>query len=246
MTHFLFFFFVSTNLFAQNYKQFAIQNQKVYADVFQNLYIQQKHSLIKLDTTGTMLYSYTNSFLGNIHSVDVSNPFKIIAFHNETNHVVFLSNTLVPLGNPISLDNLGYVSVKIICTAETEGFWIYDDIKMQQILINNQLNPIFQGTVLLLENPTNILAKNNSIYIGSKNNGIYEFDYSGNLKQFVPIKELNYFQLLNDKIVYATTNKIFIESKEIVTFDKEIQNFTLLKNSIICSFPDSIVFVYLY
>ncbi len=239
----LFFILWSSAMVAQPLNFITKPHDRMYADIFQNLYIQRAQTLVKCDTTGKELKQYANFMLGNITSVDVSNPLKILVFYAETNYLLTLTNDLISQSNPISLDEAGFVAVKAGCSAEKYGFWIYDGQKKQLLLLDHKLRPLYFGTIVSIENITNMLADNNTVYIGSVNKGIYEFDQTGKFRQFHPFEQLKYFMVYQSKLFVANGNQILCEQKEVLSLNKPVEHFAIIKQGIYISAGDSI-FIY--
>lgn len=64
-------------------------------DPLGNIYIvDESERISKFDTTGQLMYNVVNNQLGEIHSIDVGNPFKILAFYRDQQHLVLFDNTL--------------------------------------------------------------------------------------------------------------------------------------------------------
>lgn len=226
----------------QPVKTIPFKNQKIYSDIFQNIYVQNFAQLYKLDTTGKILNSYSNIGLGNILTVDVSNPLQILVFHNLYNRLQLLSSNLSPLSPPINLDDLGFSDVKAVCNSEQGGFWIYDNIKKQPVLINSKLEVVYYGTKVPVLNFFKMLEFNRKLYIGGTNIGLWEFDHKGNFLQFYTVEDLIDFFIYNQSIIFVS-NKYLKKDKEVIfNFNETPESIAILKNHLVISNKDTLYF----
>src|ERR1700739_3471195 len=95
---FYIFIFITSSCFAQN-KFNLVATIDVQADFFttdnqSNIYIVKGNELTKYNTSGKLLYKYSNKNLGNIDFVDASNMLRLLVFYKNFLQVVFLDNTL--------------------------------------------------------------------------------------------------------------------------------------------------------
>lgn len=64
--------------------------------------------LEKYDASGSLYKTYSNKTLGKIHSIDASNPLKLVLFYKEASQIVFLDNNLSLISTtPSSLEKIG-------------------------------------------------------------------------------------------------------------------------------------------
>jgi|YNPMSStandDraft_1061717.scaffolds.fasta_scaffold01113_10 hypothetical protein len=228
--------------FEQPKKTIVFKNQKIYSDIFQNIYIQQNAKLYKIDTSGNILCSYSNINLGNINTIDVSNPLQILVYYNLYNSVQLLSNNLTPISQPINLDEIGFVNVNAICNSEQGGFWIYDGIKKQPVLINHKLETVYFGSQIPINNIIKMIEFNGKLYIGSYNNGLWILDNKGNFSKFQAVENFFDFFIHNQQIMIVTNEHIKINDNIIFNFDKKPTSIAMLKKCLIISFNDTLYF----
>ncbi|MCX7861701.1 MAG: hypothetical protein N2449_01750 [Bacteroidales bacterium] len=232
----LFYLLMYFTVFTNNpYKSISIEHQAVYSDIFQSLYIQQYHTLQKLDTNGTVLYTYSNASLGNVTHVDVSNPLEILVYHKEFNTVVFLSNQLNAITQPISLDMLFLKNVQAICQSKHGGFWVYDANQMQLILLNSSLTEVYKGSKIPIENITNMLELGNYIYISSRNRGIWKFNQKGEFIEFIAIEQLQSITTFKNQLVFIKNNEIVLPHNTKIQVTDSFQDIVFLSNTFVIS-----------
>lgn len=235
-------------------KQFAVKSEFIKTDALGNIYIVNGTTVSIYNLDGKKSFSYSNSLLGNINSVDVIDPMRILVFYKDFNKIVFLSNKLSEISSAIELDNLGYSQVSACCNSNLGGFWIFDSQQMQLVHINSNLVTDRKGTNIqsfLQSNdfPVNMLEQNDELFVSAPNTGILVFDKFGTYKKTVPIFQIKNFQVIANKLIYFNDNKVFSYSnlKEIdsLSLPQNIKftSSSMYKNKVILSSQNE-VFVY--
>ena len=193
-------------------QEITIQSdQNVYIDHFGNIYILKKDNFSLI--SGKQTKEYQNSFLGNIYSVDVGNPLRILVYHKEANEIVFLNNELSIIGDPINLDELNLPDVSAVCNSEINGFWIFNKLNNKVEYYNSNIKKVHSSMDLSqqisnLDDIQNIKMYNKRIYLRVKDTGILVFDMFATYIKTIPIKQATNFQVLDHSILYSTKNKV--------------------------------------
>jgi len=224
-----------TLLFLNEYKLIKTVNiEGIFfkTDQLENVYIVNNQNIVKFNNIGTKLFTYNNNYLGAITYFDISDPLRILVFYKDFNQILFLDNTLSIIGSPILLDNLGYDQIELACSSNTGGFWIFNSQTNQLVLLDKNLQIKLQSvsinSILSGNNkPNYLIEKNDFIYLNIPETGIIIFDKFGSYYKTLPIKNINSFQVSENKITYFNNNKL-------INFD-----FELLIEKII-NLPDTI------
>ena len=201
--------------------EFIVENEYDYiADFFTidpigNIYLVKNSGLIKIDTETNQKTTYSNLLLGNIASVDVSDPFRILVFHRDFNKIVFLDKSLSEIVSPISLDKLDYYNVSAVCQSNNGGFWIFDQSLNQLVYFDKNLikqKTSSQISLILDENieltQAFMLEKNDYIYLGIIGEGVLLFDNYGTYIKTFPLSELKSFQVNDGNIVFRRNGEM--------------------------------------
>lgn len=248
----LFVIFNSTEL--KQFMQITANADIVLTDALGNVYTVKENNLTLYSSDGKKLYSYSNSFFGNISMVDVTDPMRILLYFKEFNKVLFLSNKLAEIGSPIELDNSGYSQVNVCCTSNSGGFWIFDSQMLQLIHLNSNLEADRKGTIIQSvfnksENvPVKLLENNDQIYMSVPKTGLLLFDKFGIYKKLISIPEINYFQIIGDNIIYLSENKLcsysLIKNELIqeINLDSKIKSVSVFKDKMIALNDTEILF----
>jgi hypothetical protein len=198
------------------YKQVPQQTNFITADILNNVYVINGKNLLQYNPEGTIQNQYSNQLLGDISSVDASNPMKILVFYSNFNQVVFLSNKLAVLSKPIELDDLEFSSVGAVCSAAKDGFWIFDSKQMQPVYISQNLDVMNKGTRITFTDsvssdlPIVMTEHESKLYVCFPNIGIWLFDDTGKMLDFISFPKIRFCQLLSNQLIYLTDNKLYM------------------------------------
>ena len=235
------------NLAAQDIS--VLENQNIEIDHLENLYIIGQDNLSL--NIGTKQIEYQNSFLGSISSIDVSNPLRILVFHKEANQIVFLSNELSIIGNPINLDEISLPEVKVVCASNINGFWAYNSLNNRIEFYNSNLQKEHSSIDLSqhissVEDIVEIKMVNEMVYLRVSDTGILLFDMFATYIKTIPIPASNSFQVLHNSIAYSRGNEVLVYDFEkllhtiLFQNEKEI-NFSRIINSKLYFLSDTIL-----
>jgi len=123
-------------------KDYSIKADRfIGVDDFENSYYINHNNLYKKTTQTT--YSYANSQLGEITSVDITNPLKVLVFYRDFNTVLLLDNKLNELTIPINFTTESFSkNIAFTSISSNNNLWLYslDDHKLQ--LWNHQTKKI--------------------------------------------------------------------------------------------------------
>jgi hypothetical protein len=197
-----------------------------YADPMGNVYIVKDNSLKKFSSNHTQAAHYTNTFLGNIHSVDVSDPLRILLFYKDHNQIVWVDNFLSQIRSPIWLDDLGIDQVELVCSSSQGGFWAFNSLNNQLQYFDVNLQLIHESPTLNILTgpdigPTFMIEKSRFLYLNIPGTGILAFDRFGNYSRTLPVDVPSEFQV-TDKFIY------FMNEGELLSYDLRTAEFARL------------------
>lgn len=199
----------SATVFSQNIK--LKSHQEVYIDHLENIYVLDKENLNLISAPESI--EYQNNFLGEIQSIDISNPLQILVFHKEANQIIFLNNELSEIGKAISLDDLGLFDVALVSASQINGFWVYNaafqriefyDHRLEKVHTSVDLSSLLADAGTLQE----LSMVNDNVYLRTQDAGILVFDRFANYIKTLPIKDCSSVQYFKQKILYTQGNEI--------------------------------------
>jgi hypothetical protein len=208
-----------------NFKSFEIDN-------FGNYYlITPNNQIIKLNSKfDSVAYFSGAKYLGNINSIDVSNPLKILVLYKGFSTIVVLDRLLAPL-NTISLQKQNMFDVSGVTSSFDNNIWLFDEIE-------NKIKKIdFSGKVLSESIDFRQLFKYNKnfacqfvkdvegkLYLYSSLFGLFIFDYYGALNKRISITGLQQTQLLNTALIGIFDNHFLRYDMNTKTEKKQYPN----------------------
>lgn len=195
-------------------KSVNIDGDRHFSDPMGNVYIIKNNHLVKFVQDYTQAAEYTNLFLGNIHSIDVSDPLRILMYYKDHNQVVWVDNYLSEIRSPIWLDNLGVDQAQLVCSSNQGGFWIFNGLNNQlqyfdvnlefvheSITLNSLTGPDIQ--------PTYMLEKSRNVYLNVPGFGILVFDRFGNYSKTIPLEIPDEFQVTDQNLYYFKAGELY-------------------------------------
>lgn len=191
-----------------------------------NVYTVKGDQMQKYSTQWKQVNTYSSKLLGNLTSVDVSNPMKVVVFYKNLSQVVFLDNTLSQEGEPVALESLGFGLATLICSSVNNGIWIYDQRNFQLVRLDQNLKAIAETGNIAQQTggelqPDFLIEKNNWVYLNDTARGILVFDIFGTYSKTIPLKNIHSFQIAEDILFFETGKKFYsfslktMEQKEI-------------------------------
>lgn len=228
----------------QEYKEIAISADYICSDHLGFLYVVDGNTLLKCDSLGNELFSYSNLQYGNISSIDVSNPLKILLFFRDFSSVIYLDNSLAPQSDMIHLQEISN-NLKNVCTSYDNALWIYDAMDSQLIRYDKKLRKTASSgnLELLLNKKIEIFALqevSNKVYLTAAD-GIYVFDRYAAYLRFYPFENPSCLEVINNSLFFLQ-NQNYIRYN-MLSLEKEILDFSDFNPKCI-SFGTS--FIYLY
>lgn len=220
-------------------QDFCIKQPTTFIDIDLqgNLFLCYRTSLSKFDSNGKLLYTYSNAILGDISSIDVGNPLRILLFYNESNTLVFLNQQLAEIGDPIDLTLLTNGEPINAAMASNGGFWLYDAASYTLNQFNNNRILMRQSEnlsyLLNSEQPIYIVEQNKQVYLQTPTK-VFVFDAYASLLHTLPINSPNKISIEKQSVI-SFSNMTFTEFNPVTheTRNKTITQYPTVKNAIL-------------
>lgn len=222
-------FDTSVNLQQQYFIEGSYTN--FYIDNLNNIYLLNKdNQLKKLNANGDSV-GVSNALrkFGDIYSVDVSNPLKIIVYYRDFSTLIILDRFLSTL-NTIDLRKYGILQSQAVAQSYDNNYWVFDAIenKLKKIDDNGNVllqTPDFRTIFTESFSPEKIIDNNGFVYLYDSKKGWLIFDYYGALKQNVPQPNLKNVQVIK-KELYGFDSAQNIHRYNTQTFKETVYHFT--------------------
>ncbi len=218
----------SLNLKQQNFIEGAYTN--FYVDNLNNIYLLNKNNqLKKLNTNGdSVAVSNALKKYGDIYSVDVSNPLKIIVYYKDFSTILILDRFLSSL-NTIDLRKYGILQAQSVALSYDNNYWVFDAVenKLKKIDDNGNLllqTPDFRTIFNESFSPEKIIDNNGFVYLYDLKKGWMIFDYYGAFKQSIPQANLKNVQVIKNEL-YGFDSAQHVHRYNVKTFEEITYHF---------------------
>jgi hypothetical protein len=197
-------------------KTFPVNAVDFAVDNLDNIYfITASDQLRKLNANGDSVANYNNvKRFGKLSAIDVSNPLRILLFYKDFGTVAILDRFLT-LRSSLDLRKQNMPQVSAIGLAYDNNIWVFDEY-------NNKLKKINEDGVVQLETPdfrmlfnevvvpSQIIDKNNLVYLYDPTKGVYLFDRYGAYKKKLPITGWKNIAVIEKYITGIQANSLAI------------------------------------
>jgi hypothetical protein len=194
---------------------YAQKNHQILeVDHFGNIYtVTNGIELTKYSSKKEVLSNFSDALLGEITSIDVSNPLRLQLFYKEFNQVLYLDQSLSSIADPIDLYSYSDNETQLCCDASSGRFWMYnsDDNQVFQIsrqgdIINKSglLESYFKGIP-----PLKMIEYQEKIYFLIPSEGLLILNKFGHFIQQIPLAEITDFCFDNQELLYLKNDTWF-------------------------------------
>lgn len=191
------------------------KSDMISSDNLGNLYATNGNTLRKYTRSGELFAEYTNTRIDRFNSLDASDPLKIMLFSKSSAEIIRLDNKLAQQGSTSILYHADLVSPVLACNSYDNGVWIWDNA-LNEIVRLNQNSTVDNRTGNLInifgDNPEIIMIREKDflLFASAPSHGLLIFDRHANYVRTIPLKDIEHFQLGNDRIIYMSNGKLNI------------------------------------
>ncbi len=187
--------------------------------------VDEKNTIINFRPDFTEMYRYANNRKGQISSVDLTNPLKVVVFYDDFNHLKIFDNTLT-LISELDLGDT-FADVTAAAASNDGNLWVYDPVQFKIMKISEN-GKIMMETTNVNDfgmnqiKVTAIKEKNNVLVVCDPSKGFYFFDNLGQYLFHYAAKEIVHFQFDGNSIIYYTKEGLCsfsLKTKEKYTYD---------------------------
>lgn len=200
-----------------------------YVDNLNNIYLLNSDNQFKKlnDKGDSVAVSNALKKFGNIYSVDVSNPLKILVYYKDFSTIIILDRFLNTI-NTLDLRRYGILQAQAVAQSYDNNYWVFDAVenKLKKIDDNGNIllqTPDFRTIFNDAFSPGKIIDNNGFVYLYDAKNGWLMFDHYGAFKQNIPQSNLMNVQVIkNDLYGFDSTQNIHRYNTQ--TFKENIYN----------------------
>ena len=198
-------------------------------DNLDNIYLlNSTNQLKKISVSGDSLGVYNDvKTYGQLFSIDVSNPLKVLLYYKDFSSVVELDRLLDVL-NTIDLRTQNIFSVRTVAMSYDNNIWLFDEGDRELKKVDDNGNELletvdFSAIFDTVPSPSKIIDRDGFVYLYDYNHGFYIFDYYGSLKNKIPFLHWNNVEVIN-KTMFGFEGATLYEYK---LNSLDLQQFTL-------------------
>lgn len=185
------------------------------ADNLGNVYVLTNTGVLKKYSSRGDSLSVFNDVrrYGNVYSIDVTNPLKVLLYYRDFSTVVMLDRFLSRI-NMVDLRKAGIFQAKALALAYDNNLWVFDEQSAKLKKIGDDGRLIMETTDLRqvltqFPSPQKIIDRDGFVYLYDEAAGIYIFDYYGTLKNELPLTGIRDIQVIN-KTILGRKNNSFV------------------------------------
>lgn len=219
-------------------------------DDFGNIFYVKNNTLFK--RTKTEILNYANVSLGNISSVDIHNPFKILLFYKSFNSLIILDSKLNELSNKIDFTKETFFNnVKFVSHSSENNLWLFaDDNRLHLFDYLNYTDKIQTQPINFFQDnfePISLESSyKNAWILGGA--GVIKINEYGNFIDFIEIQDLDFISPFRKGFIYIKNNEVrYLEENKSFQFlieNKKNIKAIYVNNGSLSVFDGSKVYLY--
>lgn len=197
-----------------------IKAKSITTDFLNNVYvISEDNKVMKYDSTGTLINTFSDNRYGAVTSVDATSPFNVVLFYKDFATVV-TTDMRLNTRRLYRLPSIGINNVAAVCLSYDNYLWVYDSdaARLKKIDANYtvvQQSPDLRNLLGENINPNFLVERDGFIYLNIPGVGIILFDIYGTFYTSVSNTDilndqLSVFQVVQQKVVYLNEGSLFI------------------------------------
>lgn len=189
--------------------------ENVELDEFQNVYVYNTSTIEKFDKSGTNHFVFSALRKGELTSLDVTNPLRLVLYFGENNEVLFLDNTLTEQGETVNFNDLEYYDVGLVCSSFQNHLWVYRIAEQKLVRLSRNGNVVNETGNLALwldrsnkEKFTLLKESGNYLYLFSESGLVMVFDHYGTYIRKLELGENDQVHVIEKFILIRRSSEI--------------------------------------
>lgn len=209
----LLFFSLNARAQLQQITQIDTVAKAVYADNLNNVYLlSPSDELLKYTPDGKLKWRYSNNRFGKMHSVDVSDPLRIILFYADFQQVVVLNNNLTEITR-YAFEKSGDLWVSAVASGNNNSLWIFDRtsnalIKLSSNFTEQTRSPSLYQIFDTVIKAKKLVAVNEFVFLQQEDDTLLQFDRFGGFLRQLSLDSLKDFNTVGNAIFYEKEGQL--------------------------------------
>lgn len=186
-----------------------------YADNLGNLYFIAANNQVKKLNENLDSVAVFNDVrrYGDIYSMDVNNPLKIVVYYKDFTTILVLDRFL-NVRNTIDLRNAGILQAKAVAQSYDNNYWVFDELnsKLKKVDDNGNVlleSPDFRVLFSYEYIPQQIIDADGALYFYDAKKGWLIFDYYGAYKKHIDVAEWKDVKVTRNTLIGVDGNYLY-------------------------------------
>ena len=208
---------------AQSDTSFHVKQEKFIAGNFKNFYgdnlgniflLMPNNRIKKINAAGDSVAVFNDvRRYGDIYSIDVSNPLKILIYYKDYSTLAILDR-FMNMVNIIDLRKANILQASAAAQSADNNYWVFDALenKLKSVNDNGELLSETSDFRILFDDlflPSKIIDDNRQLYLYDEKFGWMIFDYYGAFKQKYIAPGWNNVQVINNTLTGFCNDSIY-------------------------------------
>lgn len=188
-------------------KSIPMDGRIMNVDDLGNVYVvRSDNSLVKYTDVGDSLTFYRSVLNGDIGSVDVTNPLRVVVYYPSYAKVILLDRMLAPK-NELDLKKIHIVPNATVALSADGNLWVYDKFNARLLKIDENMQQVGESNDLRQQiaevpEPSYMVERERKLYLCDTINGIYTFDQYGTYINTLTLYGVQQLQVYGTQLVY--------------------------------------------
>lgn len=150
---------------------------------------------------------------GNLYSLDVSNPLKIIAYFRDFTTILVLDRFLKTI-NTVDLRKYDILQSRAVAVSYDNNYWVFDDLDNVIKKIDDNGNVLFRSSdfrVLFDDtfSPSFMKDDNGRLYLFDETKGWLVFDYYGTFRQHIDMTGRQAVGITGNRLITCDSGSLY-------------------------------------
>lgn len=218
---------------------YSVDSNEVWnVDVLEYVYISKSSEINKFDSVGVLKFNQSIKSLGRMEQLIPINTMKLIHFSSEQQTLCYFDNTLTQTSDCVELSDRDIINAKLISkSSRPDQVWVFDNLNSTLSLLSVEGNVQSQKIdnlrgVLNINNISQIIERNNYLFILDSEKGVYVFDLYGSLIEFKEIEGVKSIDAFGNSLFMLTDNGLkisFLDDNQVLDISLPQGDFSELK-----------------
>lgn len=235
------FFFLINNSTDISHSEWTIKT-----DDLDNIYVYNHLKLEKYNSEGKLLFTYSNSLLGDISLCDPSDPFNVVLYFSDFRNLIILDSNLNNKVGTINLNNFLDDDVDLISRSSNGDFLFYISSLSQVLRFSPQGHLIDESVLLSLylnEQEVDYMSLYNEMcYLVYNKNILVKLDDNLQFISKLYLPKAEKILLDKDKIYFLNSGKLYLYDTTDGQAEEILVKQTFLANEIIINQGEIIIY----